>query len=78
MAPYCEFRRNVVVRRASTFKQRDVTRAAKAMQLAGVTARVDILRDGTIRLTPMPPEASAPDAKAMDTQPGAPGLRAWD
>ena len=65
-----------MVRKASNFKLRDVTRAAKAMKLAGLTPRVDILRDGTIRLIPM--EAPAPDAKAMDTQPGAPGLRAWD
>ena len=50
-----------MVRRASTFKQRDVTRAARAMQLAGIRACLDILRDGTIRLIPMPPEAQAPE-----------------
>ena len=42
-----------MVRRASTFKLRDMARALKAAKLAGVTASVDILRDGTLRLTPI-------------------------
>ena len=33
-----------MVRKASNFKLRDVTRAAKAMKLAGLTPRVDILQ----------------------------------
>jgi hypothetical protein len=61
-----------MTRQPSTFKMRDITRAP------GVAASVDILRDGTLRLTPMAPEAPAPDAKAKDNQPAAAGLRSWD
>jgi hypothetical protein len=68
MSPYREFGTKVMVRRASTFKMRDITRALKGAEHAGVAASVDILRDGTIRLTPMAAEAPAP----------APETNEWD
>jgi hypothetical protein len=44
------------MRRASSFKKRDVTRAAKAIQAAGLDiALVEINRDGLIRVIPSKP-----------------------
>lgn len=60
-----------------TFKLRDAARALKAAELAGVAASLDILPDGTLRLTPTRTSLPPPEPP-KDTQPGAPGLRAWD
>jgi hypothetical protein len=44
------------MRRASSFKKRDVTRAAKAVQAAGLDiALVEVSRDGLIRIVPGQP-----------------------
>ncbi|MFZ0494989.1 MAG: hypothetical protein WBE80_15115 [Methylocella sp.] len=65
--------------RPSLFRSKDISRAFKAARAAGVTARVDIAPDGTIRIFPAPLEAVALDLKPNDdAQPGAPGLRNWD
>jgi len=55
-----------MTRGPSSFKQRDMTRALKAYKLAGFTAFVEFLKDGTIRLTPMPAEAPAPAEAPFD------------
>jgi hypothetical protein len=52
-----------MVRQASTFKQRDMTRGLKAAKLAGVSMRVDVTRDG-LRFTPVPTEAPKPASDA--------------
>jgi hypothetical protein len=75
MALYREFGTKVMVRRASTFKMRDVTRALKGAEHAGVAASVDILRDGTIRLTPMAAGAPAPETNEWDRVLGKPAVR---
>jgi hypothetical protein len=42
-----------MMRRPSRFKERDVTRAAKAVQAAGLAIdRVEIAKDGTIVVVP--------------------------
>jgi hypothetical protein len=46
-------------RKPPVFKVTDVRKAFEAARDAGINARVDILRDGTLRLTPMAPEAPA-------------------
>lgn len=67
-----------MVRKASAFKMRDITRALKGAEHAGVSASVDILRDGTIRLTPMPSaDTPAADVKPK-AEPASPGLLSWD
>jgi hypothetical protein len=63
------------------FKQRGVTRAWRATRAAGIPARIDILRDGTISIIPMTPqEAVAVEAPkpAPNAMPPVPGLRSWD
>ena len=65
-------------RKPPVFKVTDVKKAFQAARDAGVTARVDILRDGTLRLTPMPAEVPAADVKPQDAEPAVPGLRSWD
>jgi hypothetical protein len=50
-------------RRGHTWKQRDVTRALRACQAAGVAARVEILPDGKLVLIPI---ASTPDTDDTD------------
>ena len=49
--------------RAHTWKQRDVTRAFRACQAAGVAVRVEILPDGKLVLIPI---ASTPDTDDTD------------
>ena len=41
-------------RRSPLFKMRDMARAFAAAKLAGVTPQIDILKDGTMRVTPIP------------------------
>ena len=51
-----------MARSSSTFRQRDVTRAVKALAAAGVKlARVEISRDGKIVLVPLQPTAPQDD-----------------
>jgi hypothetical protein len=38
------------------FKETDVTRAFKAARAAGVTARIDIGKDGVIHIVPLAPQ----------------------
>lgn len=66
-----------MVRKDSTFKQRDMTRGLKAAKLAGIDMRVDVTKDG-LRFTPMPPVGPAPGVKPKDAEPAAAGLRKWD
>ena len=56
-----------MTRRSSTFKQRDLTRGVKAFKLAGFTARVDILRDGTLRFTPITGPQDPPKTNEWDS-----------
>jgi hypothetical protein len=49
--------------RAQTWKQRDLTRALRACQAAGVAVRVEILPDGKLVLNPI---ASTPDTDDTD------------
>jgi hypothetical protein len=60
-------------REAWLFRQKDITRAFKAARAAGVTARVDIAPDGTIRISELTPQA----VEAPKPAPPA-GLRSWD
>jgi hypothetical protein len=62
-------------RKPPVFKVTDVRKAFEAARDAGINARVDILRDGTLRLTPMAPEAPAPDANEWDRVLGKPPVR---
>jgi hypothetical protein len=41
----------------STFRQNDIARAFRAARAAGITARIDIAKDGTIRIYQLPQEA---------------------
>jgi hypothetical protein len=63
-----------MVRRPSAFKMRDVARALKAAKLADVTASVDILRDGTLRLTPITGPQDQPKTNEWDDVLGKPAL----
>ena len=63
-----------MVRRASTFKQRDMTRGLKAAKLAGVDMRVDVTKDG-LRFTPMAPEAPVAETNEWDRVLGKPAIR---
>jgi hypothetical protein len=68
-------------RGAWLFTQKDVKRAFKAAFDAGLTEpRVDILRDGTIRISQMPPQEAveAPKPAPADAEPRDPRLRSWD
>jgi hypothetical protein len=48
------------MRRPSRFKERDVTRATKAVQAAGlVIDRVEIAKDGTIIVVPRQPPSDS-------------------
>ena len=50
-----------MTRRPSTFRKADVTRAAKAVQAAGLeVALVEVSRDGLIRVVPRDPGCSNP------------------
>ena len=64
----------------SLFRVKDITRAFKAAQSAGITApRVDIARDGTISISQLPPqEAGEAPKPSPDGTPAAGGLRSWD
>jgi hypothetical protein len=62
-------------RKPPIFKRTDLRKAFEGARDAGINARVDILRDGTIRLIPMPPEAAAPDANEWDRALGNPPVR---
>jgi hypothetical protein len=66
-------------REAWLFRQRDISRAFRAARDAGITASVEITRDGTIRISQLPPpqEAAEVPKPAPDT-PAAAGLRSWD
>jgi hypothetical protein len=57
----------------SLFRQNDIARAFRAARAAGVTARVDIAPDGTIRISELTPQA----VEAPKPAPPA-GLRSWD
>jgi hypothetical protein len=59
-------------RKPPIFKLSDVRKAFEAARAAGVTARVDITRDGKLSIVPMP--AEAPDVKSKDALPAAAGL----
>jgi hypothetical protein len=55
------------MRRPSIFKQRDVTRAAKALRAAGYDlARIEINRDGVIVVVPGKPDAGPTQANEWD------------
>jgi hypothetical protein len=58
-------------RKPPIFRQTDVRKAFEAARAAGVTARVDITRDGKLSIVPMPAETPkpAPDVKPKDTKP---------
>jgi hypothetical protein len=64
----------------SLFRVKDVTRLYKAARSAGITApRVDVLRDGTLRVSSqLPQEAVEAPKPAPDGAPAAAGLRSWD
>jgi hypothetical protein len=55
-------------RKPPIFKRTDLRKAFEGARDAGITARVDILRDGTIRLTPVALQApaAAPDVNEWD------------
>jgi hypothetical protein len=58
------------MRRPSLFKERDVTRAAKAVLAAGLdVARIEINRDGMIVVVP---------GKAEETSKQGPEINEWD
>jgi hypothetical protein len=52
----------------STFRQRDISRVFKAARAAGITARVDIAKDGTISIFQLTPQevAEAPKPPAAE------------
>jgi hypothetical protein len=58
-------------RKPPIFRQTDVRKAFEAARAAGVTARVDITRDGKLSIVPMPAETPkpAPDVKPKNAQP---------
>jgi hypothetical protein len=63
----------------STFRQNDVSRALKAARAAGITARVDIAKDGTISIFPLTPQEAAEAPKpSPNGAPAVDGLRSWD
>jgi hypothetical protein len=62
-----------------TFRQRDVSRAFKAARAAGITARVDIAKDGRISIVQLPPQKAVEAPKpSPNGAPAADGLRDWD
>jgi hypothetical protein len=63
----------------STFRQNDISRAFRAARAAGITARVDITKDGTISIIQLTPQeaAEAPKPSPSGT-PATAGLRSWD
>jgi hypothetical protein len=63
--------------RPCLFKERDISRAFRAARAAGVTARVDIAPDGTIRIFQLTPQA-VEVAKPSNGTPAGAGLRSWD
>lgn len=63
-------------RKPPIFKLTDVRKAFEGARAAGVTARVEIERDGKLSIVPMPAEAPTPGAKP--TAPAPAGLRSWD
>jgi hypothetical protein len=65
--------------RPCLFKEKDVSRAFRAARAAGVTARVDIAPDGTIRIFQIPPQEAVEGPKpSPNGTPAADGLRRWD
>jgi hypothetical protein len=61
------------------FRQTDISRAFRAARAAGITARVDIAPDGTIRIFQLTPqEAGEAPKPAPNATPAAAGLRSWD
>jgi hypothetical protein len=60
------------MRRPSTFKRADLTRATKAVQAAGLgIARVEVSRDGLIVIVPGQPGTVRSDARdQVDSAPG--------
>ena len=72
-------RRDPLSHAPSLFRQRDISRAFRATRAAGITARVDIAPDGTIRISELPPQEAAEAPKpSPDGTPAADGLRSWD
>jgi hypothetical protein len=63
--------------RPCLFKEKDISRAFRAARAAGVTARIDIAPDGTIRIFQMAQEA-AESPKPLPNGPAEAGLRSWD
>lgn len=64
-------------RKPPIFKKTDLRKAFEGARDAGISARVDILRDGTLRLTPMPGEATpeTPETNEWDRVLGKPAIR---
>jgi hypothetical protein len=63
----------------STFRQRDISRVFKAARAAGITARVDIAKDGTISIFQLTPQEAAEGSKPSPSgTPAGAGLRSWD
>lgn len=54
------------------FRQRDVSRAFRAAKLAGITARVDIAPDGTIRIFQLADPQDQPKTNEWDDVLGKP------
>jgi hypothetical protein len=66
-------------RRPCPFKETDVARAFRGARAAGITARVDITKDGKLSIIPVTPQEAAEAPKpALGGTPAAPGLRSWD
>jgi hypothetical protein len=58
--------------RPRLFSQRDISRAFRAAHAAGVTARVDIAPDGTIRIFQLTPQ------EAVEGPKPSPEINEWD
>jgi hypothetical protein len=69
--------KNDMTRRPCLFRTTDVTRAFKAARAAGVTARIDVAPDGTIRISPAPEAAGCPEPQPNGAPSGA-QPRSWD
>ena len=59
-------------RKPPIFRQTDVRKAFEVARAAGVTARVDITRDGKLSIVPMPAEAPKPDPSGWEKALGKP------
>jgi hypothetical protein len=69
------FKGETVSHAPSTFRQNDIARAFRAARAAGITARVDIAKDGTIsisQLTPLEGSKPSPETNEWDRAFGKP------